>query len=101
MKSRPEAPPTSAQPDTDVARVGMAMTEEASPDEVAPAQSATTPAAAAARTAERATTPATPEAWLEKIEALETAGRLEEAARERALLEEAYPGWLAARPGLH
>jgi hypothetical protein len=101
MKSRPEAPPTSAQPDTDVALVGMATIEESSPDEVAAARSATTPAATAARTAERAATPVTPEAWLEKIEALETAGRLEEAARERALLEEAYPGWLAAHPALH
>lgn len=101
MKSRPEAPPTSAQPDTDAALAGMAMVEESDPDKVAPSPSVTAPAAAAARTAERAATPVTPEAWLERIEALETAGRLEEAARERALLEEAYPGWLAARPGLH
>jgi hypothetical protein len=36
-----------------------------------------------------------PEAWLARIEALESAGRLDEAAIERERLEEAYPGWLA------
>jgi len=35
-----------------------------------------------------------PEAWLARIEALERAGREDEAARERAALEAAYPGWL-------
>jgi hypothetical protein len=43
----------------------------------------------------------TPEAWLEKIEALESQGSTEEAARQRALLEEAYPGWLAGRAAPH
>ncbi len=37
----------------------------------------------------------TPERWLERIEALEAAGRREEAAAERQRLEAAYPGWLA------
>jgi hypothetical protein len=36
----------------------------------------------------------TPEAWLARIEALEQAGLEDEAARERAALEAAYPGWL-------
>jgi hypothetical protein len=43
----------------------------------------------------------TPEAWLQKIEALEAQGRTEEAARQRALLEQAYPGWLAGRAAPH
>jgi hypothetical protein len=43
----------------------------------------------------------TPEAWLARIEALEAAGQMEDAARERALLEQAYPGWLAGREGPH
>lgn len=38
-----------------------------------------------------------PEAWLARIEALERAGREDEAARERAALEAAYPGWLEQR----
>jgi len=38
-----------------------------------------------------------PEAWLARIEALEQAGREDEAARERAALEAAYPGWLDRR----
>jgi hypothetical protein len=99
MKSLPEAPSAGAQLDTDAAPVGGAAVEESGPDKAAP--SVTAPAAAAARTAEKVAVPDTPETWLERIEALETAGRLEEAARERALLEEAYPGWLAARPGPH
>lgn len=37
----------------------------------------------------------TPEQWLERIEALEAAGRHEEAATERRRLEEKHPGWLA------
>lgn len=37
----------------------------------------------------------TPEQWLARIEALEAAGRHEEAAAERRRLEEAHPGWLA------
>jgi len=60
--------------------------------------------AAAAVTAEKpgaAAAPMTAEAWLEKIEALEAAGRTEEAARQRALLEKAYPGWLESRQGPH
>jgi hypothetical protein len=101
MKSGPEAPSAGAQLDADVALAGMATLEESGPDKVAPPPSVATPAAAAASTAEGAATPVTPEAWLERIDALETAGRLEEAARERALLEQAYPGWLAARPGPH
>ena len=36
-----------------------------------------------------------PERWLERIEALEAAGRHEEAAAERQRLEAAHPGWLA------
>ena len=101
VKSTPEAPPASADPDTGAAPVGAALVEASGLPRVAPAPAVTAPAAAAARTAERAAAPVTPEAWLERIEALETAGRLEEAARERALLEEAYPGWLAARTGPH
>jgi len=46
------------------------------------------PAADAMRTAP------SPEAWLARIEALERAGREDEAARERAALEATYPGWL-------
>jgi len=38
-----------------------------------------------------------PEAWLARIQALEQAGREDEAARERAALEAAYPGWLDRR----
>jgi hypothetical protein len=49
----------------------------------------------------RITQPITPEAWLEKIEALEAQGRTEEAARQRALLEKAYPGWLSSGEGPH
>ena len=37
----------------------------------------------------------TPEQWLERIEALEAAGRHEEAVTERRRLEEKHPGWLA------
>jgi len=37
----------------------------------------------------------TPARWLERIEALEAAGRHEEAAAERQRLEAAHPGWLA------
>jgi hypothetical protein len=58
-------------------------------------------AAPAAEKAGRLATPRTPEAWLERIEALEAEGRTEEAARERILLEEAYPGWLADRARPH
>jgi len=101
MKSTPEAQPTSAHPDTGAAPAGTAMVEASGLAGVAPSADVTAPAAVAARTAERAAAPVTPEAWLERIEALEAAGRLEEAARERALLEEAYPGWLAARTGPH
>lgn len=101
MKSTPEAPPTSAHPDTGAALAGTATVEASDLARVAPAPAVTAPAAAAARTAESAAGAVTPEAWLERIEALEAAGRLEEAARERALLEEAYPGWLAARTGPH
>ena len=36
-----------------------------------------------------------PVGWLSRIESLEAAGRLEEAAAERARLEAAWPGWLA------
>lgn len=43
--------------------------------------------------------PPDPQAWLEMIEALEVAGRMEEAAAERARLEAAYPGWLEQRSG--
>jgi hypothetical protein len=39
--------------------------------------------------------PDTPERWLGRIEALEAAGRREEAEAERARLEAAHPGWLA------
>jgi hypothetical protein len=49
----------------------------------------------------RITPPITPEAWLEKIETLEAQGRTEEAARQRALLEKAYPGWLSSGEGPH
>ena len=101
MKSTPEVPPTSAHPDTGAALAGTATVEASGLARVAPAPAVTAPAAAAARTAESAAGAVTPEAWLERIEALEAAGRLEEAARERALLEEAYPGWLAARTGPH
>ena len=41
----------------------------------------------------------TPERWLERIEALETAGRHEEAAAERQRLEAAHPGWLTEHAG--
>jgi hypothetical protein len=43
--------------------------------------------------------PGTPEDWLARIEALEAAGRHEEAEAERRRLEEAYPGWLAEHAG--
>jgi hypothetical protein len=56
---------------------------------------------ALARKGERSALPVSPEAWLEKIEALEAAGRTAEAASERALLEKAYPGWLARQPVPH
>jgi len=36
-----------------------------------------------------------PEDWLARIEALDAAGRHEEADAERRRLEEAHPGWLA------
>ncbi len=39
--------------------------------------------------------PLSPEEWLTRIEALESAGRHDEAAAERQRLEAAYPGWLA------
>lgn len=38
-----------------------------------------------------------PEDWLARIEALEAAGRHDEALAERERLEAAYPGWLEAR----
>lgn len=38
---------------------------------------------------------ASPEEWLARIEALEAEGHEAEAARERAALEAAYPGWIA------
>ena len=53
------------------------------------------------RKGEKSAIPVSPEAWLEKIVALEAAGRTEEAANERALLETAYPGWLARQPRPH
>jgi hypothetical protein len=59
------------------------------------------PVATAAEKAGRIAPPITPEAWLKKIEALEEAGRTEEAARERVSLEKAYPGWLEGRQGPH
>jgi len=58
-------------------------------------------AAPATEKAGQVATSLTPEAWLEKIEALETEGRTEEAARERVLLEQTYPGWLADRARPH
>jgi hypothetical protein len=42
-----------------------------------------------------AAAPDTPERWFERIQALEAAGRHEEAEAERARLEAAHPGWLA------
>ena len=67
------------------------------------AEKSATPAvaAAAAPRASRsaAPLPGTPEDWLVRIEALEAAGRHEEAEAERRRLEEAYPGWLAEHAG--
>jgi hypothetical protein len=98
----------SVPPRQSMPRETSAQTLEPAPlaDTPAPAPAATPrqdPAhvANAAEKAGRIAPPITPEAWLKKIEALEAAGRTEEAARERALLEKAYPGWLEGGQGPH
>jgi hypothetical protein len=93
-----EHTPVTASPEggADPVPADSRVTEQA----VAPLPRAAS-AGALTRKGERSAMPVSPEAWLEKIEALEAAGRTEEAASERALLETAYPGWLARQPGPH
>ena len=85
------------------------------PEPAAPVSEAEAPAASStAHPATRTTAPATeaaprariqaadavlpaPEEWLARIEALEAAGRHDEARSERERLEAAYPGWLAGQ----
>lgn len=75
----------------------------AAPAAAEAAQKAATPIVAPAATRQAGAlqdAPAeAPERWLERIEALEAAGREEEAAAERQRLEAAHPGWLAQRNG--
>jgi hypothetical protein len=64
-----------------------------SPAEKSTARSAT--AAAEGAVAPLSAREESPEEWLELIEALEAAGRHDQARAERQRLEAAYPGWLA------
>ena len=90
-----EAPPKKMIP----ARGSMPrMTPEPAQESMAVAPSTAVPAARQA-----ASTPGleAPDDWLARIEALEAAGQLEEAERQRQLLEAAYPGWLADHAAPH
>jgi hypothetical protein len=90
-----EAPPKKMLP----ARGSMPrMTPEPAQESMAVAPSAAVPA-----TKQAASTPEleAPDDWLARIQALEAAGYLEEAGRQRQLLEAAYPGWLADHAAPH
>lgn len=102
LPARDEAATAAAEP------AGAPMLREAAP--VAPPSApgpvasdsaeAVAPRAAAAVAVPQALQPAAREAesprdWLARIEALEAAGRREEAEAERRRLEIAHPGWLA------
>ncbi len=84
----PAAPPA-APPAAAPAAAPMAD----SPAEKSTARSAT--AAAEGAVAPLSAREESPEEWLELIEALEAAGRHDQARAERQRLEAAYPGWLA------
>lgn len=95
VASHDEAAPKKMMP----ARESMPrMTPEPAQESTAVAASTVVPASEQA-----ASTPEleAPDAWLARIEALEAAGRLEEAGRQRQLLEAAYPGWLADHAAPH
>jgi hypothetical protein len=101
----PVAPAPSAPAAIETAPASEALAQDRAKGDSAPAagtlagEASGTPAGAAPAAAMRAqpaaVAPAGPEAWLARIESLESAGRLEEAAAERRELEAAYPGWLA------
>jgi hypothetical protein len=93
----PAAAPASAEvPETSPQVAAQAPSAAPPPLEAASSHAdvATLRATASAKAA--APTP-DPETWLAEIEALEAAGRTEEAAAERERLEAAYPGWLEQR----
>ncbi len=84
----PAAPPAAAP----------AVTPAGAPMADGPAQNSTARAAATAEelaVAPLSASEETPEEWLERIEALEAAGRQDEARAELQRLEAAHPGWLA------
>jgi hypothetical protein len=91
------AAPASAE----VAGTAPRVASEAAPSAPPPPPAASSQADVAtlrgAASAKAAAPMPDPEAWLAKIEALEAAGRTEEAAAERERLEAAYPGWLEQR----
>jgi len=95
------AAPASAPPGEEIAGTSLEVAPEA-PAAAPPALPAASSEAdvttlRAAPSAKAAAPLPDPEAWLAEIEALEADGRMQEAAAERARLEQAYPGWLEKR----
>lgn len=91
------AAPASAEVAETPPQVAVQAPSAAPPPPEAASSQADVATLRAAPSAKTAAPPPDPEAWLAKIEALEAAGRTEEAAAERERLEAAYPGWLEQR----
>ena len=92
--------PATAPASAEVAGTSSRAASEAAPSAPPPlpaASSAADVTTLRAAPSAKAAAPPDPEAWLEKIEALEADGRMQEAAAERERLEAAYPGWLEQR----
>ena len=93
--------PATAPASAEVAGTSSRAASEAAPSAPPPLPAASSAADVttlrAAPSAKTVAPPPDPEAWLEKIEALEAEGRMQEAAAERERLEATYPGWLEQR----